>query len=71
MSGENHFQRVDRSVIEVHELGKEPGDRAFWLSRPPEERLQAAEFLRQTIYGYDAATARLSRVLEVVELGAS
>ena len=30
--------------------------------------MQALELMRQIIYGYDPATARLQRVFEVVEL---
>lgn len=41
--------------------GKKPPDRAFWLTRIPQERLAAAEYLRQKEYGYDATTAQLER----------
>ncbi len=43
-------------------------ERAFWLSKSPLERLAALELLRQTFYGYDPATARVQRILSVVEL---
>jgi hypothetical protein len=43
-------------------------DRAYWLSRTPSERWQALELLRRIIYGYDAATARIQKVIEVVNL---
>jgi hypothetical protein len=60
--------RVDRSEFRIDELSAEPDDRAYWRSKTPEERLAAMEVMRQIIYGYDPATARLQRVLEVVEL---
>lgn len=59
-------RRVER-VIQVYELGKEPSDLEYWLSKTPQERLEALELLRQTMYGYDPATARLQRVLDFTE----
>lgn len=40
-------------------------DLAYWLSRPPEERIAAVEFLRRQYYGN---TARLQRVARVMQL---
>ena len=60
--------RLDKTAITVTSLGEERRDRAYWLSRPPAERFRAIEYLRQMNYGYDPATARLQRILEVVEL---
>lgn len=68
MAQTNPF-RLDKSVIEVFDLGKEPSDTAYWLTRPPEERFQAAEFLRQVFYGYDPAISRVQRVIEEFKLG--
>ncbi len=42
-------------------------DRAYWLSRPPHERLAAVEFYRRQVYG-DNYPQRLQRVARVVEL---
>jgi len=55
--------------MSVCSLGEEADDRQFWLSRSPQERLAAVEFLRVVHYGYDPTTARLQRVLRVAELG--
>ena len=60
--------RLDKTAITVTSLGEERRDRAYWLSRPAAERFRAVEYLRQMNYGYDPATARLQRVLEIVEL---
>ena len=62
--------RLDKSVFEVFSSFEEAdaADRAYWHSRTPEERLQAVELMRQSAYGYDPATARLQRVLEIAEL---
>lgn len=58
--------RVDRSVISVVNLTDEPDDLEYWLSKTPLERWEAAEYIRQMIYGYDPSTARVERVIEVV-----
>jgi hypothetical protein len=60
--------KLDRSAFEVVSLAQEGDDRAYWLSKTPEERLQAAEIMRQIIYGYDPATTRLQRIFEVADL---
>jgi len=57
---------VDRSVFRVDSLRDESDERAYWRSRTPLERLQALELLRQINYGYDPATARLQRVLKLL-----
>jgi hypothetical protein len=59
--------RVDRTVMEVGKVSDRHSDREYWLSKTIQERLEALEMLRQLAYGYDAATARLQRVLEVVK----
>ena len=61
------LQKLDRkafSVVSVNEIGK---DLAYWLSKTPTERIEAVEFLRQLIFGYDPATERLQRVFETAE----
>lgn len=60
--------KVDRTVIAISTLGDDSDEKAYWLSKTPEERLHALELIRQTLYGYTLATARLQRVLEVAEL---
>ena len=60
--------RVDRSAFRVDSLSDDSGERAYWKSRTPQERMEYLEVLRQINYGYDPATARLQRVLEIIEL---
>ncbi|MGA2738291.1 MAG: hypothetical protein ABSG65_12690 [Bryobacteraceae bacterium] len=60
--------RLDRSVFEVGSLDDEDHDKAYWQTKSPQDRMEALELLRQIIYGYDPATTRLQRVLEVAEL---
>lgn len=58
----------DKTAIEVCNLGEEGTDLEFWLSRTPQERVSTVEYLRQMMYGYDPLTARMERVLEIVDL---
>jgi hypothetical protein len=62
--------RLDKTVFRVFSSFEEAeaADRAYWHSRTPSERLIAVELMRQTVYGYDPATARLQRVFEVAQL---
>jgi hypothetical protein len=62
--------RLDKTVFKVYSSFEEAeaADRAYWHSRTPAERLTAVELMRQNVYGYDPATARLQRVFEVVQL---
>jgi hypothetical protein len=65
------FSKVDKTVFSVGTLNNEIDDKDYWLSVSPEERLQAIELIRQTLYGYSFTTPRLQRVFEVTELTAS
>lgn len=58
------FNRKSFSVITLQENDEEIN---YWLSKTPEERIIAVEFLRQLMYGYDPATERLQRVFETAE----
>jgi hypothetical protein len=60
--------RLDRSYFSVARLDEPDDAKAYWLSKSPQERVAAMEFLRQSLYGYDPATTRLQRVLEIAEL---
>jgi hypothetical protein len=66
-----HAARIDKSAFSVVALGDDSADRAYWHTKTPQERFEAMELMRAINYGYDPATARLQRLLEVVELGAS
>jgi hypothetical protein len=63
--------RIDRSSVVVKELAEPTNDWLFWQSRPPEERLQALELMRQMNYGVDSTTGRIQRILKVIELESS
>jgi hypothetical protein len=58
------FPRLDRSRLSVGPI-EDHGDRNYWLSRTPLERLEGIELLRRLNYGETATSARLQRLLEV------
>lgn len=44
-------------------------DRDYWLSRTPQERLQATELMRRKVYGYDENNIpRLQRTFRIIRL---
>jgi hypothetical protein len=59
--------KVNRAAFSVAELDEETDEKAYWLSKTPYERLQALEWMRQIIYGYNPATTRLQRVLTITQ----
>ncbi len=59
--------KIDKKALSVASLLEPSDEKAYWLSRTPYERLQAAELMRQIVYGYDPSTTRLQRVLEIAE----
>jgi hypothetical protein len=59
--------KIDRKALSVASLLEPSDENAYWFSRTPYERLQAAELMRQIVYGYDPSTTRLQRVLEIAQ----
>lgn len=59
--------RMNKTVFSVGSLDDEGDEKAFWLSKTPEERWAAIELMRQIAYGYDPSTTRLQRVLTVTQ----
>jgi len=59
---------MDNSAFSIGSFDEPSDAKAYWLSKTPAERLEALEFLRQVMYGYDPDTERLQRVFEIVEL---
>lgn len=59
--------KVERTVISVGSTFDESGEKAYWLSRTPAERLEALKLNRQIAYGYDPNTLILQRVIEIAE----
>jgi hypothetical protein len=61
---EEKIQRDFFKVLNLHEAE----DRADWQSRSAAERMDTIEFIRKVMFGYDRVSARLQRVLEVIDL---
>ncbi len=57
--------RMDRSRLEVVTTGTPSDSKAYWQTKTMQERLEALELTRQILNGYDPATTRFQRVLEV------
>jgi hypothetical protein len=60
------FPKVRRDVFKITSLFEPSDEKEYWLSKTPEERLEAVELMRQIIYG-DEAAKRLQRVFEVTQ----
>jgi hypothetical protein len=59
-------RKMDRRALSVVRLDEQDNEeKRYWRGKSPHERLQAVEETRQMIYGYDPASTRLQRVLEV------
>ena len=59
--------RMIKKVVvkrELHDRADTAADLEYWLSRPPEERIAAVDFLRAQFYG---CSQRLQRVARVVQ----
>jgi hypothetical protein len=56
-----------RKTVQKHKLDKDfeiKQNLEYWLSRPPEERLEAVEILRRQVY---EGAPRLQRVVRVIK----
>ena len=58
-----------KKVVTKTALKSQSNDLAYWLSRPPAERIAAVELLRQQTHGY--AEQRLQRVFKLTQLKSS
>jgi len=56
---------MDKTTFSVTTLEASDDEREYWRDKTPDERFEGIEQIRQALYGYDPATARLQRVLEV------
>lgn len=59
--------RMDKTVLSIGTLSAQGDDREYWASKTPSERLQAVEFMRQVMYGYNPDTARLQKVFTTAQ----
>ncbi|MCA9999986.1 MAG: hypothetical protein KDE56_29690 [Anaerolineales bacterium] len=66
MSTNAPHTRIDKTAVVIASLEDDSDELTYWLSKTPQQRLQALEQMRQIIYGYDPST-RLQRVLTITE----
>lgn len=60
--------QFDKSHLSLGDFkSTDTDDKKYWLSKSFQERLEAIEYLRQIMFGYDPDTERLQRFLEVVK----
>ena len=52
-------------ISRIDDLSSVKEDLAFWLSKSPEERLSAVEYLRRQ---HDGSTARLQKSARIIQL---
>ena len=52
-------------TVKMYQLGKEPKERKYWLSRPAVERFQALEQMRRNFY--DSAPEGFQRVYRIIK----
>lgn len=65
---EKGLPKLDKKAFSVVSLRGPDPDRAYWQEKTARERFAAVELSRQMVYGYDRATSRLQRFLEIAEL---
>jgi hypothetical protein len=58
--------KLNKKAFSVSAQFDDSDEKAYWLSRTPQERLEHIQLLREINYG-DKASARLHRVLEIAE----
>jgi len=63
----NGFPKMRKDVFKVSNVFEESDEKAYWLSKSPEERLEAVEIMRRILYGYNPSSTRLQRVIEVAQ----
>jgi hypothetical protein len=59
----HELQRLIRITSFAEEARTRPALQ-YWLSRPPEERVAAVEYLRRQVHGSGARLRRVHRVLD-------
>jgi len=58
----------DKTALSVGDLADQGNELEYWLSRSPQERIAAVEYMRQVLYGKHPAADTFERVLEVIDL---
>ena len=59
---------MEKVIRKISLKDKRNYDLEYWLSKTPEERISAIEFLRQQFYETeDGSTPRLQRVIKIIK----
>lgn len=67
MSIDTNLLKINKTQLVISSLEEPTDETNYWLAKTPLERLTALELMRQIIYGYDPASARLQRVLTITQ----
>lgn len=60
-------QRKIEAVVQKFSIDAQPKERAFWMTRTPEERMAALESIRNEYHSDDESQQRLQRVYRVIK----
>ncbi|NKQ37075.1 MAG: hypothetical protein HF973_15855 [Chloroflexi bacterium] len=63
----SNLLQIDKKSFSVVSLKDESDEKAYWLAKTPQERLEALELMRQIVYNYDPATTRLQRIFTITQ----
>jgi hypothetical protein len=65
----NNSYRLDKTAFSIIDFrDQDPLENTrYWLTKTPQERWDAIEYLRQVAYGYDPTRTRLQRVFEITQ----
>lgn len=63
-----NIYKMEKVVRKISIRDKRNYDLEYWLTKTPEERISAIEFLRQQFYEMkDGSTPRLQRVVNIIK----
>lgn len=62
---------MDRTLLSVVRSETPSDAKKYWKTKAMQQRLEALEFTRQAMNGYDPDTTRMQKVLEVTRSGLS
>ena len=63
-----HFQKMDKSRVQISKKGKVPRDTEYWLQRPAWERILMVEILRTEYHQWtNELIPRLQRVYRIIK----
>jgi hypothetical protein len=59
--------KLNKKAISTGRLTDASDEKAYWLSKSPNERIMAIETMRRIIYGYNPSSEGFQRVLEITQ----